>query len=403
MILFKFIQRGELREINGCISTGKEANVYYATRDGKNDCAIKIYKTSILVFKDRDKYVTGEYRFRHGYSRHNPRKMVRLWAEKEYRNLIRLHQNGIPCPKAIDLKEHVLLMEFIGENGWPAPLLKEITNLEETQAYKLYIDLIGYMRIMYDKCKLVHADLSEFNILYHLQKLFIIDVSQSVEQSHPNALEFLRKDCHNVNDYFQKKLAIKTLTTKELFDYITDPTIDDNNEQQYLDKILSIAQERQYPLPEEQIVSDQVFKSIYIPQTLIEVVDYEKDFRQCKTNGDQNLSYATLHAMKDDLSGARLKPKLLEEEEEEDDDNTNDDTTSSCSTTSDDSFQSANEELTKNNVSGIIRPRNESPASKKLRKQAVKEENREKRKTKIKKHIKKRAEKLGGDSRKRRK
>ena len=29
--------------------------------------AVKIFKTSILVFKDRDKYVSGEYRFRNGY------------------------------------------------------------------------------------------------------------------------------------------------------------------------------------------------------------------------------------------------------------------------------------------------------------------------------------------------
>ncbi len=49
----------------------------------------QVYKTSILVFKDRDKYVTGEFRFRHGYCRSNPRKMVRTWAEKEMRNLTR--------------------------------------------------------------------------------------------------------------------------------------------------------------------------------------------------------------------------------------------------------------------------------------------------------------------------
>ena len=53
---------------------------------------MKIFKTSILVFKDRDKYVSGDYRFRNGYSRHNPRKMVKMWAEKEFRNLTRLTQ-----------------------------------------------------------------------------------------------------------------------------------------------------------------------------------------------------------------------------------------------------------------------------------------------------------------------
>jgi serine/threonine-protein kinase RIO1 len=30
---------------------------------------------------------TGDYRFRGGYSKHNPRKMVKAWAEKEFRNL----------------------------------------------------------------------------------------------------------------------------------------------------------------------------------------------------------------------------------------------------------------------------------------------------------------------------
>lgn len=39
--------------------------------------ALKIYKTSILIFKDRDRYVTGEHRFRNGYGKGNPRKMVR--------------------------------------------------------------------------------------------------------------------------------------------------------------------------------------------------------------------------------------------------------------------------------------------------------------------------------------
>jgi len=56
---------------------------------------LKVYKTSILIFKDRDKYVSGEFRFRHGYCKHNPRKMVKTWAEKEMRNLIRYDTENI--------------------------------------------------------------------------------------------------------------------------------------------------------------------------------------------------------------------------------------------------------------------------------------------------------------------
>ena len=83
-----------------------------------------MYKTSILVFKDRDRYVTGDWRFRNGYCKSNPRKMVRTWAEKEMRNLARLRDAGIFAPETRMLRSHVLVMEFIGEAGFPAPRLK---------------------------------------------------------------------------------------------------------------------------------------------------------------------------------------------------------------------------------------------------------------------------------------
>lgn len=89
--------------------------MYHAATSQNENRAIKIYKTSILVFKDRDRYVTGEHRFRHGYSAKNPRKMVQTWAEKEMRNLKRLHAASIPCPEPLMLRLHVLLMTFIGD------------------------------------------------------------------------------------------------------------------------------------------------------------------------------------------------------------------------------------------------------------------------------------------------
>jgi RIO kinase 1 len=55
MILFKLLNSKYLSEINGCLSTGKEANVYYAKGGNGQEYAVKIFKTSILVFKDRDR------------------------------------------------------------------------------------------------------------------------------------------------------------------------------------------------------------------------------------------------------------------------------------------------------------------------------------------------------------
>ena len=56
--------------------------------------AVKIFKTSILIFKDRERYVSGEFRFRKGHCKGNPRKKVKLWAEKEVRNLKRICLSG---------------------------------------------------------------------------------------------------------------------------------------------------------------------------------------------------------------------------------------------------------------------------------------------------------------------
>uniref|UniRef100_A0A8C3A4Y0 Serine/threonine-protein kinase RIO1 n=1 Tax=Cyclopterus lumpus TaxID=8103 RepID=A0A8C3A4Y0_CYCLU len=236
MILFKMLSRGVICEINGCISTGKEANVYHASTSAGESRAIKIYKTSILLFKDRDKYVSGEFRFRHGYCKGNPRKMVRTWAEKEMRNLIRLQTAGIPSPEPKLLRSHVLLMSFIGKDNMPAPLLKNAA-LSESKACELYLQVLQNMRKMFQEARLVHADLSEFNMLYHNGDAYIIDVSQSVEHDHPHALEFLRKDCSNVNEFFVKR-GVAVMTVRELFDFITDPSITCDNIDQYLEKVL---------------------------------------------------------------------------------------------------------------------------------------------------------------------
>lgn len=192
VILFKMLQRGLLKQVNGVVSTGKEANVYHASTykypvtsetiaDGAADeeeegiaLALKIYKTSILVFKDRDRYITGEFRFRHGYARHNPRKMVKLWAEKEARNLKRLVGAGMRCPRPIELRDHVLVMEFLEDGtGRNSPRLRDAHALidarreagEETIWEDLYVELVAAVRTMFHQCRLVHADLSEYNVL----------------------------------------------------------------------------------------------------------------------------------------------------------------------------------------------------------------------------------------------
>ena len=51
MILFKMLSRGVITEINGCISTGKEANVYHATAKDGSDRAVKVYIRALIFLK----------------------------------------------------------------------------------------------------------------------------------------------------------------------------------------------------------------------------------------------------------------------------------------------------------------------------------------------------------------
>jgi RIO kinase 1 len=384
MILFKLLNRGMISEINGCISTGKEANVYHATSKTGEDYAIKIYKTSILTFKDRDKYVSGEFRFRHGYCKSNPRKMVRTWAEKELRNLSRMYKFELPVPNPILLKSHVLVMSFIGTNGIPAPKLKDV-EFSESKARELYRDCVILIWKLYNLVKLVHADLSEFNMLYHDGSVVIIDVSQSVEQEHPHAFEFLRKDCTNISEYFRKK-GVSTMTVKELFDFVTDRTINEVNMEDYLETISErIADRNIEELTEQEKVDEEVFKNAFIPKTLNEVYDVERDIFQRKQqedqeNGKPDLIYSTVVGLDENLQVAE-KPKILQSDSESESD--------------DSSSESDDESPESSQVKGKIRDKNETAEEKKARKKAVKDEKAAKRATKIKKHIKKRKEKMG--------
>merc|ERR1711990_902497 len=247
LILQKMLQRQLLKEIHGCISTGKEANVYHAMTESGEHRALKVYKTSILVFKDRAKYMTGEFRWQK-YCKGNPRKMVATWAEKEMRNLGRLNSASIPSPRPLELRSHVILMEFIGDDGIPAKLLKDcvssISKISKWISY--YVEVVKHMRTMYQVCKLVHGDLSEFNILLHKGVLYIIDVSQSVEHDHPFALDFLRFDCRNINLFFSKQ-KVKVPSVRELFEFIVETNITDQNIDEYIDKIMTRALERSEP------------------------------------------------------------------------------------------------------------------------------------------------------------
>ncbi|XP_041982060.1 serine/threonine-protein kinase RIO3 [Aricia agestis] len=227
LILFKLVNNGILESINGIISTGKESVVIHASADQSypdlvlpKECAIKVFKTTLNEFKTRDKYIEADYRFKDRFSKQNPRKIVHMWAEKEMHNMVRIKKVGINCPEMICLKKHVLLMSFIGKDNKPAPKLRDVI-MKPEKWQSVYKEVIDIMHKLYNVGHLVHADLSEYNILWWEDKCWLIDVSQSVQPDHPHGLEFLLRDCHNIINFFEKKNIPDMITAEELFKSVT--------------------------------------------------------------------------------------------------------------------------------------------------------------------------------------
>ncbi|XP_030036490.2 serine/threonine-protein kinase RIO3 [Manduca sexta] len=227
LILFKLINNGMLEDINGVISTGKESVVLHANGDTSfpdlvvpKECAIKIFKTTLNEFKTRDKYIEADYRFKDRFSKQNPRKIVHMWAEKEMHNMMRLQKIGINCPEMVCLKKHVLVMSFIGRDNKPAPKLRDVI-LKPEKWESVYHEVVDGMHKMYNVGHIIHADLSEYNILWWDNKCWFIDVSQSVQPDHPNGLEFLLRDCRNIANFFEKKGVPETKSGEDLFKSIT--------------------------------------------------------------------------------------------------------------------------------------------------------------------------------------
>lgn len=221
LLLYKLVNSNTLQEIHGCVSTGKEANVYYALSGDGSPSAVKVYKTSILGFKKRDQYVQGEFRFQR-YCKSNPRKMVCTWAEKEARNLMRLQEGGVLAPAVKLLRQHILIMEFLGENGWPAPRLKDVQFPSFNALDQCYLDLCVTVRRMYNRCHLIHGDLSEYNLLLFRGRVMVIDVSQSVEHDHQLAMDFLRRDLVNLTKFFRSRGHGELFKLSCLFQFVTD-------------------------------------------------------------------------------------------------------------------------------------------------------------------------------------
>ena len=214
--IYKLVQDGHVTAFGGPISTGKEANVYEAlgSDDGADrDVAIKIYRINASNFQQMREYLEGDPRFDGIGS--DKKKVVLAWTQKEFANLTRARQAGVRVPTPIAVERNVLVMELVGLVEDRARRLAEVDVENPETAYTVVRE---YMRRLH-AAGLVHGDLSEYNMIIHDGELVVIDLGQAVTVHHPNADDFLRRDCRNVAAFFGRQ-GLDT-DDAELYDFVT--------------------------------------------------------------------------------------------------------------------------------------------------------------------------------------
>jgi len=246
----KAINSGLIERCNGEVKQGKEAVVYHAEQGAQShgyDVAVKVFKR-ITEFKGRGAYVDGDPRyFGQAFRKNSEREQVEIWAEKEYRNLLRANRSRVPVPTPLHCTENIIFMRFMGNNGWPAPQIREIEMRNGSKKWDvLYSQCMEAIRRLFVGARLVHGDLSEYNILvapsFQVEnaissvedkemdlQVVLIDFGQAVEIRHPEAQSFLERDLARVRTFFDKQ-GTKTLTMQESLEFVTSELEDEAKE-----------------------------------------------------------------------------------------------------------------------------------------------------------------------------
>ena len=197
--IYKLMKAGSIDTIEYPIARGKEAHVFYA-KSSEGPVAVKIFHTSNAVFKNLMQYIEGDPRF--GGLKRRHRDLVTIWVRKEHRNLMRLKKWNLNVPEPLAVFNNVLVMEYIGVEGGPAPKLRDV----EVEDYEVVFDkLLEFLCISWHDAKLVHADFSPFNVLMQDGEPVVIDVGQAVALAHPSANEFLVRDVTRLVEWGNKQ------------------------------------------------------------------------------------------------------------------------------------------------------------------------------------------------------
>lgn len=213
MTIYDMIKSQIISYVNGVVKAGKESVLFWAVDENQNDIALKVFLVSTSNFKKRAPYILGDPRF--SKIKGGTRNMVYLWAQKEFTNLKRCYDNGIPVVKPIYVSKNVIALEFVGKNGVPEKTL--LTSQVDNNDYEMAISILTKL---YKNAKLIHADFSEYNIFKTEKGLVVFDLASGVDIRHPNSKEFLKRDINNITKFFVKR-GLTVRNPLDVYDEVT--------------------------------------------------------------------------------------------------------------------------------------------------------------------------------------
>jgi len=207
--LQSLIEEGLIDTVERQLMSGKEAMVYVVRCGDEMRCA-KVYKEATQrAFRQAVDYTenrkvknTRQARAVAKGTRFGRQAQEAAWQSAEVDALYRLAAAGVRVPRPHNFCDGVLLMELVtDENGEAAARLHDVVFTPEQARVHHGTLLMEVVRMLW--AGVVHADLSEFNILLGANGPVIIDLPQAVDAAGNNhACRMLLRDVANLRSFF---------------------------------------------------------------------------------------------------------------------------------------------------------------------------------------------------------
>lgn len=244
----ELIKAGLISDLVAEVNAGKEASIYIAH-----------LRNAPLIIKSFRLQLTS-----HNRTGGNPQIRATAYAVREYYRLTKAFRGGMRVPTPAKQINNTILMTFIGTNWIPAPQLRAVKLMNPEE---IFDEIIEQLWLMYNKAKLIHGDLSEYNILIHNNKPVIIDFPQAIDMSllemkFPDNLrrnlQVLQKDIQTVGKYFQKEYNLD-YDYQEVYKYIIGKDIiQEEMENDLLEKRIELERKMQQQV---QTINEDIIRS----------------------------------------------------------------------------------------------------------------------------------------------